>query len=151
MDVPSRLGLNRRPEHVQEEASRFPTTSLIRGLTAVALGFVVSLAGCSSDSPEGGLQSDLANTEYASATGKRAIHFAASMTHTAIFRLLVEYGADVNSKKLDGNNAACMAFFNGDPELCQLVVESGADLNEPNPAGLNPLQLAMHEPFPEGD
>lgn len=44
-------------------------------------------------------------------------------------KLLLDRGADINARNLNGQTALMHASFNGYPEMVQLLLEKGADVN----------------------
>ncbi|KAJ1474697.1 ankyrin repeat-containing domain protein [Baffinella frigidus] len=67
-----------------------------------------------------------------------------SSIHGCLFvsRLLLQYGAEVSSKDLDGNTPLHCAAQNGNIEVVLLLLEDGADLAAKDKAGKTPLQNA---------
>ena len=82
-----------------------------------------------------------ADVNATDAEGRSAILEAADKGQ-AIFRLLLEYGADVNVADVnvtdgDGSNLLMMAICNGDHSLARLLLEHGANVNSMDKNGGN--------------
>ena len=62
-------------------------------------------------------------------SGSTMLATAALMGHTEIVKLLLEHGADVNTKSRDGGTALHAAAFLGRIETVKFLLEKGADAN----------------------
>jgi ankyrin repeat protein len=69
--------------------------------------------------------------------------FAAREGDVASARLLVEVGAEVNSKGGDGKDALGLAIFNGNYEVASFLVDSNANVNQADTQGFTPLFWAV--------
>jgi ankyrin repeat protein len=56
------------------------------------------------------------------------LHAAAAGRHTAIVKLLIEFGAPVNARQQGGWTALHAAAQNGDLELAEILVAAGAEI-----------------------
>jgi cytohesin len=74
---------------------------------------------------------------------------ASKKGHTECVRLLLEAGADKNSKMNDGKTPLHLASLNGHTECVRLLLEAGADKNSKMNDGKTPLHLASHNGHPE--
>jgi ankyrin repeat protein len=59
--------------------------------------------------------------------------------------LLLEKGAEVNDKDLNGNFPLLAAACNGDPELVALLADRGAGMSMASPEGQTPLMCAARQ------
>lgn len=75
----------------------------------------------------------------------RPLHSAIANRRTAIAKLLIEYGADVNSTQADDFTPLHEAAQNGLLELTQLLLERGAHVNARLANGQTPLALAIEQ------
>ncbi len=57
-------------------------------------------------------------------------------------RLLLEKGADVNSRNMDGWTALMLAAWNGNTETVELLLDEGADVNSKSISGWTALMFA---------
>ncbi|XP_071954118.1 ankyrin repeat domain-containing protein 17-like [Antedon mediterranea] len=67
---------------------------------------------------------------------------AASGGHVDVVRLLIEYGAHVNSKSQTGNTALMYACSGGHEDVVQVLLEHGANIEDHNENGHTPLMEA---------
>jgi ankyrin repeat protein len=74
-----------------------------------------------------------------------AIQAALYKRHLPIVRLLIEHGADVNSRDDAGSSLLHVAAQIGDPEAVRLLIDYAADLAAFDSAGSTPLHLASRE------
>ncbi len=81
--------------------------------------------------------------------GFTPVHLAAINGHYEIVRLLVEAGAGVNEKNLDGATALIKAVQGGHLAVVNLLIEAGADVNLKDEAGSNALFLAQMNNRPD--
>lgn len=65
---------------------------------------------------------------------------AANLTDAIV--LLIEAGAFINSKDLDGNTALAFAYMYGSTDAIKLLESNGADSNLTNNSGRIPLEEA---------
>ncbi|MEM2790511.1 MAG: ankyrin repeat domain-containing protein, partial [Thermofilaceae archaeon] len=57
------------------------------------------------------------------------LHKAVFRGHLEVARFLVENGADVNARNIDGMTPLHLAVFRGHLEVARFLVEKGADVN----------------------
>ena len=55
---------------------------------------------------------------------------------------LLKYGADINTKSLDGYTALIKASINGNRKLIEFLIENGADINSSTKHGFTALLYA---------
>ena len=67
--------------------------------------------------------------------GNRPIHIAAQNGHLEIVKLLIEKGADLDTKNLKGNTAIHMAIAYDYYDVAKALEAAGANKNLPNDAG----------------
>ena len=58
-----------------------------------------------------------------------ALILAASRGHRSSVRLLIQAGADVNTRRRDGYTALMCAAENGHDDCVELLIRAGADVN----------------------
>ncbi|MBI5566833.1 MAG: ankyrin repeat domain-containing protein [Chloroflexi bacterium] len=75
----------------------------------------------------------------------RPLHSAIANRRTAIARLLIEHGADVNSTQADDFTPLHEAAQNGLLEIAQLLLDRGAHVNAKLSNGKTPLALALEQ------
>ena len=68
-----------------------------------------------------------------------ALIYATHLGHEAVATLLINRGADVNSKDDNGRTALMFAVHNKSVALAKLLIEKGADVNAVDSAGWSPL------------
>ena len=78
-------------------------------------------------------------------TNWTALHAAASDNRTAIARVLLEHGADVNRQSSNGNTPLHLAAKWNRIETAKLLLASGADVTIRNENGETPQELATTE------
>ncbi len=81
----------------------------------------------------------------ANAVNKRGwcgLHFAAQENRGDIAKLLVDAGAIVDLRDLDGNTPLSNAVFSSAKEIIVFLLASGASLDTPNNHGVSPRELA---------
>jgi ankyrin repeat protein len=81
----------------------------------------------------------------------RPLHSAIANRRTAIARLLIEHGADVNSTQADDFTPLHEAAQNGLLEITQLLLDRGAHVNAKLSNGKTPLALAIEQHHVEVD
>eukprot|EP00919_Chromeraceae_sp_WS-2016_P076936 GHVR01182052.1.p1 GENE.GHVR01182052.1~~GHVR01182052.1.p1 ORF type:complete len:116 (+),score=15.91 GHVR01182052.1:30-377(+) len=59
--------------------------------------------------------------------------------HTDIARLLIDKGADVNSRENDGYTPLIWASNRGHTDIARLLIDKGADVNSKDKDGTTPL------------
>lgn len=62
---------------------------------------------------------------------------AAALGKTEATKILIEAGADLNYKNIDGSTALCTATIFGNTEVAKILIDAGTDLNNQNNDGLN--------------
>jgi uncharacterized protein len=72
-----------------------------------------------------------------------ALHYAVFAGHEAIAQLLMERGADINARSVNGSSVLMMAAREGREELARVLLERGADTTVTNDWGDNALAWAM--------
>ena len=72
---------------------------------------------------------------------------AATKGFTKIVELLLQYGADVNVKSLQGMTPLMFAAKNGDIEMVKLLLENEADVNVVNAFGETAKDVAKKSNF----
>ena len=76
------------------------------------------------------------------AAEKAALADAAEQRNAALFRKLLDAGADVNATQVDGMTALHWAVYNDDVATARMLVRAGAKVNAANRYGVPPLSLA---------
>lgn len=74
-----------------------------------------------------------------------ALVLAASYGRTETVQLLIENGANVNAREIDGKTALMMAASHGHTETAKLLIENGADINTKDEDGNTTLMWAAEE------
>lgn len=85
------------------------------------------------------------NPELAKApdnSGATPLHYAAATGETAVMRVLIAKGADVNAEKKDGVTPLHVAAALAQVEAAELLISNGADLNAVDKKGRTPLAAA---------
>ena len=77
------------------------------------------------------------------------LHSAVASRQTAVARILLEHGADVNARYLGGYTPLHAAAENGQVELVQLLLDYGANPEVTKDDGMTPLKLAELQGFTE--
>lgn len=77
------------------------------------------------------------------------IHSACAISHFYIAELLIEHGANVNAKQMQGVTPLHSAAHNGQAKLSKLLIDSGADINAKMDNGHTPLFMANEKDFKE--
>ena len=75
----------------------------------------------------------------------RGLILAAGRGHIEIVKLLLENGADVNSRTKDGDTALIVASKAGHTNVVKLLLERGADVNAKNRNGRMALMGATNQ------
>ena len=76
------------------------------------------------------------------AAEKAALADAAEQRNAALFRKLLDAGADVNAAQVDGMTALHWAVYHDDAATARMLVRAGAKVNAANRYGVPPLSLA---------
>ena len=77
------------------------------------------------------------------------LHSAAARRRTAIARILLEGGAEVNARQTSGVTALHSAAHNGNLELLKILLENGADKTLRTEEGKTALDFAAEKDFTE--
>ena len=77
------------------------------------------------------------------------IHSACAISRFDITELLIENGADVNAKQMQGVTPLHSAAHNGQTKLSKLLIDNGADINAKMDNGQTPLFMANEKNFQE--
>ena len=78
------------------------------------------------------------------------LHLASWFEHPKVIRLLLEHGADINSKTGGGETPLCLLLARGgNLEAVQLLLEQGADLSVRSGVGRDSLYMALRNGQPE--
>ena len=77
------------------------------------------------------------------------IHSACAISNYEIAKLLIQHGADVDAKQMQGNTPLHSAAHNGQTTLATLLLDNGADINARNDKGETPLFMANEKNFQE--
>ncbi|MCJ7822861.1 MAG: ankyrin repeat domain-containing protein, partial [Armatimonadetes bacterium] len=76
--------------------------------------------------------------------GITTLHRAVGMGQTAVVKVLLEAGADVNAAEPEGGMTPLHSAANrGQTEAAKLLLEAGADVNAKAKGGETPLSLAV--------
>jgi ankyrin repeat protein len=73
-----------------------------------------------------------------------SMHAAASGGHADILSLLIEHGADVNDRSMNGNTPLCRASWKGKLEAGQLLLNRGADIDARDVSNITALMGAIY-------
>ncbi len=74
--------------------------------------------------------------------GASALHYAVMKDKIALVGLLVQRGADINSRTRSGTTPLHTAVLYGRLEVAEFLVNKGADINAKSASGATPLSLA---------
>jgi ankyrin repeat protein len=75
------------------------------------------------------------------------LHSACAISNYEIAELLIQNGADVNAKQLNGVTPLHSASHNGELELSKLLINNGAEINVITDDGKTPLFMALEKEF----
>ncbi|HQU94431.1 MAG TPA: ankyrin repeat domain-containing protein, partial [Pyrinomonadaceae bacterium] len=86
-----------------------------------------------------------ADVEIRDKRGWTALHFAAQNSDELAAKLLIDAGANVNSKESHGNNVIWRAVFDAQDgfDLLKLLLSRGALVTEKNDRGISAMDLAI--------
>ncbi|XP_046559177.1 ankyrin repeat domain-containing protein 46-like [Haliotis rubra] len=84
--------------------------------------------------------------EEPDANGRTVLHLAACRGHTAILRLLINSGCDINAEDRQGNTPL---HWCGHIDTLETLVEMGANVNARNKMGFTPKLLAQRRGVPK--
>lgn len=68
---------------------------------------------------------------------------ASNLENIEVMKLLLEYGANVNTKTTDGQSALELAAIKGSKKSIDFLLENGADVNSQNNQGYTPTMIAV--------
>jgi ankyrin repeat protein len=71
--------------------------------------------------------------------GEQLLHIACQSGFTAVAKLLIERGADINGRNAMYMTPLCSACENGHLEIAELLAEKGADINSADMSGFSAL------------
>jgi uncharacterized protein len=77
------------------------------------------------------------------------LHSACAISNFDIAELLINKGADVNARQMQGVTPLHSAAHNGQTLLVKLLLQNGADLKAKMENGLTPLSMALEKNFQE--
>ena len=77
------------------------------------------------------------------------IHSACAISNLEITELLIQHGADVNAKQMQGVTPLHSAVHNGQTKLSKLLIDNGAEINAKTDNGETPLFMAKEKNFQE--
>ncbi|KAI8514584.1 Unconventional myosin-XVI [Branchiostoma belcheri] len=60
--------------------------------------------------------------------GETALHWASRYGQTGVVKLLIQHGADVGARDIDGGTALHLAIRNGHTRIVELLIQHGADV-----------------------
>jgi len=81
--------------------------------------------------------------------GWTPLHEAVYGEHTDIAKLLIDYGADVNTKYKDGTTPLHLAALRGQTDAIKLLIDHDADVNAMANGGFTSLSLATEQGYTE--
>lgn len=73
-----------------------------------------------------------------------ALHEASRRGHTAVVRMLLKYGAEIEGENSFGDTALTLSSCNGETDVVRLLLDKGAHPNQRNAFGDTPLILASY-------
>lgn len=71
------------------------------------------------------------------------LHHVAEQGHVHVTHLLLQHGANVNSKDMSGNTALHRAAYNNNVELVKLLFDRGVDIECADDSGSTLLHRAV--------
>ena len=77
------------------------------------------------------------------------LHSACAISSIPIAELLLEHGADVNAKQMQGVTPLHSAAHHGQTQMVKLLIDKGADINAKMDNGQTPLSMASGKDFHE--
>ena len=77
--------------------------------------------------------------------GNTHLHWAAQKGNTSAAKILIHYGADINSKSNEGDTPLMFAISHGHFEVVNCLYKSGASMTERNFDGMTPLEVALKQ------
>ena len=81
---------------------------------------------------------------YRDELGFTAVNIAAMNNYSDCVRILISYGADVNSKSRNGFTALNWFVDIGHVEMVELLISNGADINNTSALGDTPLTCLLY-------
>ncbi len=75
-------------------------------------------------------------------SGASALHYAVMKDNIALVGLLLQRGADVNSRTRSGTTPLHTAVLYGRLEVAQFLIEKGAEISARSSSGATPLSIA---------
>jgi len=81
--------------------------------------------------------------------GSTAMIIASYYNHTAVIKILIQWGADLELKDNLGNTALMGASFKGHKETVSLLLDAGAEINAENEQGATAVTFAAAFGKPE--
>ena len=77
------------------------------------------------------------------------LHSACAVSNYDLVEILIENGANVNAKQMDGFTPLHAAALQGQTKIARLLIEAGADITAKTDNGQSPLSMASEKDFKE--